>query len=88
MTKPRVFATFVPEAWINDYAVEIDGRYQFEITDQIKRLGQAASAAILDNRDASDRLWETWHAAHPEAPAHHGPFHVECEEAIRAFWES
>jgi hypothetical protein len=87
MNQRRVFATFVPEAWVNDQAIEIDGKYEFEITDQVLRLGREASLAIRDNRDSSDALWESRQSERHGETIHSGPFHVKCEEAIRAFWE-
>jgi hypothetical protein len=40
MPPKRVMATFIPEAWINDYAAEIDCKRQFDVTEQIVVIGR------------------------------------------------
>lgn len=81
-----IMAKFHPQAWIRDWATDIDGAYRFDITDQVVAMGRAASLEIEDNSDTSDVLWETWIAAHPEVERHRGPFTVDCQDAIKAYW--
>ena len=85
----RCFATFQPQAWINDYAVDIDGRYEFDITEQILALGEEKARRIEDHDDDSDALWGAWSAdgTRTELP-HDGPFSVTCEDAIAAFFDA
>jgi len=81
MTK-RIVAKFVPQAWINDYAVDVDdGAVEFDCTEQILRMGREAAMQIRDDQYESDDL----------VPAeildrHSGPFRVEVESAIREYF--
>ena len=83
----RVIARFQPQAWINDYATDIDGAYRFDVTDMIVAMGKEEALKLEDNRDASDNLWHKWVVDHPDQD-HDGPFYVEVHEAIRAFFEA
>ena len=77
----RIMARFVPQAWIRDSAVDIDGTVEFDCTQRIIEMGREAALQIRDNRDESDAL------VPPEILAKHsGPFRVEVESAIREFF--
>ena len=82
----KAMATFIPEAWTpDDYAIEIAGRCQFDITDQIVAMGKEKALSLRDRSDSSDQLAEN--ADLVGKGAHDGPFSVECEDAIREFYE-
>ena len=77
----RIQARFVPQAWIRDSAVDIDGTVQFDCTPRIIEMGREAALQIRDNRDESDAL------VPPETLAtHSGPFRVEVQAAIQAYF--
>ena len=82
----RALATFVPQAWVNDYAVDIDGAFKFDITDQVEKLGPWRATAIRDDSDLADGLYYNWLRDHPGKEAHRGPFAVRCAEAIAAYF--
>ena len=80
--RKRIMATFQPQAWRNDRAVDIDGRREFDITDEVLRLGREKALATKDNSWESDNLAR-------EAgllSEHSGPFYVRCEDAIREYF--
>lgn len=85
MSEKRVIARFQPQAWINDYAVDIDGAYKFDVTDQILAMGKDKAREVEDSDYSSDELWQAWVADHPDQD-HDGPFRVEVEAAVRAFF--
>jgi hypothetical protein len=84
----RIIATFVPQAWINDYAVEVDpeGETEADVTDHI--LGFATTeeelANLKDDSYETDDLiyapgvpdwWADWG----------GPFRIEVEGSIQEY---
>ncbi|MBN1135849.1 MAG: hypothetical protein JXM73_04650 [Anaerolineae bacterium] len=81
-TKGRCLAWFVPQAWVGDYAVEVDGRCQFDITAAVLQMGREKALTLRDDDYDSDSLAETAGLT----DLHSGPFRVECEEAIRNFF--
>lgn len=84
---PRVIAHFQPQAWINDYAVDIDGAYKFDVTKQIEQMGRKAAEEIEDGNYSSDDLWHVYCDQHP-GDHHNGPFRVTVEDSIRAYFEA
>ncbi|HEY3965164.1 MAG TPA: hypothetical protein VGM05_11485 [Planctomycetaceae bacterium] len=80
----RIMARFVPQAWIGDYAVEIDGAYEFDVTEQILSKSKAEALSIEDDGCESDNLWHEHPVSH-EKP-HHGPFVVRVQGAILAYY--
>ena len=88
LAEKRIFARFVPEAWIHDYAVEIDGTYAFDVTEQVLAMGQEKALALEDNSDHSDLLWAEYSKDFKPGDEgyHHGPFRVECREAIHEYF--
>lgn len=85
MSEKRVIAKFQPQAWINDYAVDIDGAYTFDVTDMILAMGKEKALELENNQYNSDELWQAWVANHPDK-GHDGPFYIEIEEAVRQFF--
>ena len=77
----RIMARFVPEAWVNDIAKEIDGTLEFDVTDRILAMSEAERATLRDDSLASDNLV-------PDSilSNHNGPFRVELEEAIENYF--
>lgn len=81
----KVFAKFRPQANINDYAVDIDGGYEFEITSQISELGLDAALALEDNHEERDNIWRS--SKEGMKDPHYGPFEVELDyEQIRSLF--
>jgi hypothetical protein len=74
MHRLTVTATFHPQVWINDYAVDIDGPVPFEVS-----LSADEAKAILAAGDDSYEADTLWHDA-PIAPVvdHGGPFYVDA----------
>jgi hypothetical protein len=85
MATKKVIAHFQPQAWISDNAVNIDGAYEFDVTDLIEKMGKEAALEIADSDYGSDELWRDWVADHPDK-GHDGPFSVTVEAAIVAYF--
>ncbi len=82
-TKGRIIATFVPQAWINDYAVEIDdGRVEFDCTEEVLAMGKEKAMKIRDDQYESDHL-----VPDKILDSHSGPFVVEVAEAIQEYYK-
>jgi hypothetical protein len=77
-----VIAHFMPQVWVNDYAQEIKGDYNFDVTDLINEMGRDKALALEDGQLSTDELWRDWVADHPEQD-HDGPFIVTVEHAIK-----
>ncbi len=75
-----VIATFHPQAWINDYAVEIDGSREFEITLTVEKAREILEEGNGDDSYETDHLWSTSPLCLEEG--HTGPFWIEVCEAI------
>lgn len=81
-TDKRVVGRFIPQAWINDYAVDLDdGRAEFDCTERILEMGRENALVVRDNRDTSDEL-----VPQRILRRHNGPYRVEVEDAIRDFF--
>jgi hypothetical protein len=82
-TLPKITATFQPQAWINDYAVETDGRTQFDCTKTVLRLSLAEIKKLRDDQYETDNLL-------PDSVmgSHSGPFYVSVENAIDEFFDA
>jgi hypothetical protein len=76
-----IMATFIPEAWINDYATEIDGKVPFDVTELVLSRGPDYMENLRDDDYPTDDLAEDV----PERQAHGGPFRVEIKEAAMEF---
>lgn len=81
---PRVTATFQPQAWVNDHALDCEGRYTFDITDQIVAIGREAAEQLEDCSDDGDLLW--WDNPARLLQPWNGPFQVILEDAIRDYY--
>ena len=85
VTEKRIMARFTPQAWIRDYATDIDGAYDFDVTAQVVAMPKAEALALTDNSDAADNLWLS-HQVSGERP-HNGPFRVEVQDEIASYFE-
>lgn len=71
----RLMAVFQPQAWVNDYAINIDGAVEFDATEAF--LGRSLefirkyAECSYDSDVLADDL--------PERQQHDGPFEVECD---------
>lgn len=86
MADRRVIARFHPQAWINNYAVEVDpeGPVEFDVTDAVLAMSRAEAWALADDDYDTDFLRELSTA--PEwIRDWRGPFRVEVADAVRAF---
>jgi hypothetical protein len=79
---PRIMATFQPQAWINDYATEIDGAKKFDCTKEILRLSPKDVRRLRDDQYDTDNLL-------PEEirKTHNGPFYVAVRDEIFDFFK-
>jgi hypothetical protein len=76
-TPNKLTATFRPQAWINDHAVDIDGSQEIDITDSI--LGKTA-AEIRNIPDCSDNDNLYYDSPDYSSIDHGGPFAVDVDE--------
>jgi hypothetical protein len=83
MSTKRIMATFVPEAWIRDHAVEIDGRLEFDVTERILAMSEKERNELRDDDYNTDGL-----ASEEIRGSHTGPFRVEVEKAIEDYFSS
>jgi hypothetical protein len=81
MSTKRIMATFVPEAWIRDYAVEIDGRFEFDVTERILAMSEEERNRLRDDDYNTDDL-----ASDEIRASHTGPFRVEVQQAIEDYF--
>lgn len=81
--RPRIVAVFRPQAWINDYACDVDGRKEFDCTLEILRMSVDEIHALRDDQDETDTLL-------PDRVrgGHGGPFRIEVQEAIGKFFRA
>lgn len=86
MPQKRIIARFTPQAWINDYAMDIDGAYDFDVTDQILAMPKEQALKIEDDSYEADDLWHG-HAISDERP-HTGPFRITVQEAIADYFNT
>lgn len=72
---PRLTARFRPQAWIRDFAMDVDGAVDFDATAAFLALPPDAIRAFRENDYDSDHLADDL----PEYEAHSGPFEVDVE---------
>ena len=86
-TKKRIIEiTFVPQAWINDYAVDVDteGPDTWDVTTYVTAMSRKKALALRDNRENSDPMvrfnaprWvRNWR----------GPYRFEVENSIAEYF--
>lgn len=86
---PRVTARFHPQAWVNDYAISVDpeGATEWDVTHLVVAAGRDKAQMMGDDDYASDALREE-HDAPRWVREWSGPFRVEVEESIAAYYEA
>lgn len=72
---PRLMATFQPQAWIKDYATEIDSSEEFDVTEKIVALDFEVFSNVETDSYESDDLADDL----PARQNHHGPFYVDLD---------
>ena len=83
MNKPTITATFHPQAWIDDYAVEVDpeGETEFDATERVLEL---LTMTLADDEYRSDEI----RAAGPDwVKEWNGPFYIEVCKEVEAYFE-
>jgi hypothetical protein len=83
---PRIVAHFRPQAWINDYAIDVDGSYDFDATDLLLNWPKDRVLGLEDSDYTTDDVWREHEISH-ERP-HSGPFGVEVVGSVTAFIEA
>ena len=84
----RIIARFVPQAWVNDYAVGVDceGPDKWDCTDEILAMGRERALLLEDDAFDTDHLRQS-----PKAPAWvrawSGPFYVVVEDAVAEYFD-
>lgn len=78
MPVKRIVAVFQPQAWINDYATDIDGREDVDVTEQVLRLPLERVRALQDYRDSTDVLVD----GSAVTIEHDGPFTVKAVDSV------
>ena len=61
-------------------------KIEFDVTDQIVKMGKEAALEIVDMDYSADNLWHEHVEKYPERE-YDGPFEVVVEDAIRGFFE-
>jgi hypothetical protein len=79
-----VFATFHPQAWVNDDLVDVEpqGETSFDVTPEVESMGQENALAIKDNSNTSDVLQYSAHAPH-WIKHWQGPFQIRVSKSIQ-----
>jgi hypothetical protein len=83
----RILATFHPQAWQNDYAIDVDpeGETDFDVTDEILAMGKEKAVALKDDQYETDALRYA-KAAPKWVQDWNGPFYVEVAEAVEEYF--
>jgi hypothetical protein len=82
----RITAKFYPQAWINDYACDVDpGPVEFDVTEEVVKMGREAALQIEDNDYDSDGLREF--APQEWVQDWGGPFRVKVQQSIREYFQ-
>lgn len=78
---PRLLATFIPQAWENNAVVELPGRCPVDVTSAVLALPLARLHGLEDYDLSAEVLVDVMDIGH------YGPFAVEVEAALQAFFE-
>ena len=83
----RIKAVFVPQAWVDDYAIEVDaeGETVFDVTYLVLAMGKEKALGIEDGRDSSDALIYA-ETAPQWIREWGGPFRVEVASDIKDYF--
>lgn len=77
MSHPRLMATFRPQAWQNDYAINIDSPVDFDATEALLRRSLKDIKAYKEHDYSSDYL--AGESNLRAAEEHDGPYEVDCD---------
>lgn len=80
LVEKRILAVFQPQMWQNDYAVEVDGRREVDVTEKVLRLSLAELIGLDDDSYDSDDLVDL------EELGHKGPFYVSVKDQVAEFF--
>lgn len=87
----RILAKFVPLRWggeTGDERIVIEpGVELFDATDLINEIGPEGAGHLLDDCEESDQLWFDWLERLGREHTHVGPFRVEVQDAINAYFD-
>lgn len=78
----QILATFQPQAWINDYATDVDGAQQVDVTREVLRLAKENLEDLHQLKDARDNT-DALVANKLDDIGHKGPFTIWVENALR-----
>ncbi len=87
MTK-QIIAEFVPQVWVNDYAIEADplGETKFGVTAAILEMGKYTAIGLVDDTYKTDELRYSTNA--PEwVREWSGPFYIRVEVEIARYFD-
>ncbi|MBI6883052.1 hypothetical protein [Pseudomonas putida] len=85
----KAIATFFPQAWQSNYAVDVDpeGDCSFDITPEVESMGKDNALSIKDNSNSSDVFIYAAHA--PKwIKDWNGPFYIRVEASISEYFEA
>ena len=84
---PRVYATFQPQYWRNDYAIDAGPAVRIDVTDIIAEMTQEERDCLEDNRDSTDNLY--FEAVRRGlAPSHDGPSYTQVRDSLDEYEEA
>lgn len=87
---PTILATYQPQAWVNDYATDIDGAFTYDVTEHVLDLAVTngwnwVTQNLTDYSDTAEfHLWENTN----ERTDHNGPFVIKVEWAIEDYLDA
>lgn len=88
MTEKRIFATFNAQAWLNDYAIDIDpqGDTVWDVTDEILAMPEHERVALRDDQYNTDDLRFSENA--PQwVQDWGGPFYISVTDSIESYYD-
>jgi len=85
MTEKRIIATFRPQTWQRDYAIDVDpeGPLTWDVTDEVLALSVDERCALRDNRYDELRCSKNAPAWVSEWS---GPFYIEVQDSISDYF--
>lgn len=87
-TKKSIVAVFQPQAWQNNYAINVDneGENEWDVTEYILSLSKEKALEIKDDQYESDDLREI--ITTPKwIREWDGPFYIKVENSIQEYFE-
>ena len=84
MKEKRIKAVIQPQAWMNDHAVDIDSKFELDVTDAVLDLSRAQLHSLRDNHESSDALVDV---RDPKIVSFDGPYTVSVIDRVLDFFE-